>query len=245
MNEHRIDPQKVTKPIQLLAAWLVGLILVNASFLIGAQSITRPDWGSSILVIAAVVNVPVFILALFLLQTKFRPQMQEDSYYSQYLQREKKFTLESQPSAAEAVEKEVLNASALIVQSLGPAAKGQEKPIEQILRKSQNDLIAAKHSGSRTLSEIYCSPQTWLSVVREFRKFPDFIRDVEGLLEDGLVEKKYRGYRNVRLTALGQQIAQKAESDGQLFKQKSVEFWERSRERLAALEDGLEDDETY
>jgi hypothetical protein len=30
------------------------------------------------------VNVPVFIGALFLLQTKFRAQIQEDSYYAQY-----------------------------------------------------------------------------------------------------------------------------------------------------------------
>ncbi|QRF61712.1 hypothetical protein [Variovorax paradoxus] len=90
MAEHQISPEKVTKPIQLLAAWLVGLILVNASFLFSAQKITNPSWAGAVLVIAAVTNVPVFIAALFLLQTKFRPQMQEDSYYSQYLKKRKR-----------------------------------------------------------------------------------------------------------------------------------------------------------
>jgi hypothetical protein len=86
MSEKEIDPSKVTKPIQLLAAWLVGLIVINGSFLGAASQIHEPTWIPALLVIAAVVNVPVFILSLFLLQTKFRPEMQEDAYYSKYLE---------------------------------------------------------------------------------------------------------------------------------------------------------------
>lgn len=244
MTDHRINPEKVTKPIQLLAAWLVGLILVNASFLLAAQQITRPDWASSLLVIAAVVNVPIFIIALFLLQTKFRPQMQEDSYYAQYLQREKQFTMETRPSAPAAVEKEVIQASERIVQSLGPSAKGKEEPIAEILRQSQHDLLVARHGGTRTLSELYCAPETWIELVKEFGKTASFIADVEGLLEDGLAEKKYKGYRNVRLTELGRQVAQQAEANGKLFMQRKKAFWEHTRERLAKLpdsEDGSDD----
>ncbi len=37
------------------------------------------------LVIASIINVPLFLMAIFLLQTKFRPELQEDSYYSKYL----------------------------------------------------------------------------------------------------------------------------------------------------------------
>ena len=75
MIDQQFKPDKVTKPIQLLAAWLIGLIVVNGLFLLGAQQISQPTWAPALLVIAAVVNVPVFIVALFLLQTKFRPQM--------------------------------------------------------------------------------------------------------------------------------------------------------------------------
>jgi len=85
--DKQIDPQQVTKPIQLLAAWLVGLIAIDGTFLASASLITKPDWGAGLLVIAAVANVPIFLLALFLLQTRFRPEMQEDSFYARHLER--------------------------------------------------------------------------------------------------------------------------------------------------------------
>ncbi|GKW48684.1 hypothetical protein [Halomonas sp. NCCP-2165] len=85
MSTQKIEPNKVTKPIQLVAAWLVGLILVNGAFLGTAIGIGEPTWLKGTLVIASVINVPVFLGAIFLLQTKFRPQLQEDEYCSQYL----------------------------------------------------------------------------------------------------------------------------------------------------------------
>ena len=87
MSDQQIRPEKVTKPIQLLAAWLAGMILMNTAFLTAAATIQKPDWAAGVLVIAAIVNVPLFLLALFLLQTKFRPEMQEDIYYSKHLER--------------------------------------------------------------------------------------------------------------------------------------------------------------
>ena len=87
MEKHgKIEPHRITKPIQLLAAWLLGLILVNGAFLFAATQITTPDWVSGILVIASIVNVPLFLVSIFLLQTKFRPEMQEDTFYSKYLE---------------------------------------------------------------------------------------------------------------------------------------------------------------
>ena len=85
MNNQRIDPERITKPIQLLGAWLVGLLLVDASFLVAATKMDADSWQSGALTIAAIFNVPIFIGALFLLQTKFRPELQEDSYYATYL----------------------------------------------------------------------------------------------------------------------------------------------------------------
>ena len=87
MAAEQIQPEKVTKPIQLLAAWLAGLIIVNGAFLTGAANIQRPEWAAGALVIAAMANVPLFLAALFLLQTKFRPEMQEDVYYARHLER--------------------------------------------------------------------------------------------------------------------------------------------------------------
>lgn len=85
MEKNNITPEKITKPIQLLGAWLVGLLAVDGAFLIAATRMDLSSWQSGALTIAAIANVPVFIGALFLLQTKFRPELQEDSYYSTYL----------------------------------------------------------------------------------------------------------------------------------------------------------------
>lgn len=85
MEQPKITPERITKPIQLLGAWLVGLLSVDSAFLVAATQIDATTWQSGALTIAAIVNVPIFIGALFLLQTKFRPELQEDSYYSTYL----------------------------------------------------------------------------------------------------------------------------------------------------------------
>lgn len=85
MKDQQIKVQNVTKPIQLLAAWLVGLIAINGSFLGAANVIENPSWAAGLLVGASVVNVPLFLLLIFFLQTKFRAELQEDSFYSKHL----------------------------------------------------------------------------------------------------------------------------------------------------------------
>ncbi|WP_421238991.1 hypothetical protein [Aeromonas enteropelogenes] len=85
MKDDQITPEKITKPIQLLAAWLAGLVALDSCFLVAAAKIGTDTWQSGILVVAATLNVPIFLAAVFLLQTKFRPELQEDSYYSSYL----------------------------------------------------------------------------------------------------------------------------------------------------------------
>jgi hypothetical protein len=84
-TEQTIKPEKITKPIQLLGAWLAGLFSVDSCFLFAAANMESGSFESVSLVVAAILNVPLFLLAVFLLQTKFRPELQEDSYYSSYL----------------------------------------------------------------------------------------------------------------------------------------------------------------
>ena len=85
-KNQKIPVEKVTKPIQLLAAWLTGLIIIDASFLAAANTLAGPEWAIGFLIVAAVLNVPAFLVAIFLLQTKFRPEMQEDTFYAKYLE---------------------------------------------------------------------------------------------------------------------------------------------------------------
>lgn len=85
MNKQAITPEKINKPIQLLGAWLAGLFSVDSCFLFAASQMPTGSFESLALVCAAIINVPIFLMAVFLLQTRFRPELQEDSYYSTYL----------------------------------------------------------------------------------------------------------------------------------------------------------------
>jgi hypothetical protein len=87
ITEQAIKPEKITKPIQLLGAWLAGLLSVDGCFLIAAANLGAGSWESKALIVASIVNVPLFLVAVFILQTKFRPELQEDSFYSTYLSR--------------------------------------------------------------------------------------------------------------------------------------------------------------
>ena len=85
MNSQQVQPAKITKPIQLLGAWLAGLLAIDSCFLFTATNLPNDSWQASALVVASIMNVPIFLAAVFLLQTRFRPELQEDSYYSTYL----------------------------------------------------------------------------------------------------------------------------------------------------------------
>lgn len=85
MSGTKIVPEKINKPIHLLGAWLAGLFTVNGGFLVAATNMERGSFESIALIVAAIINVPLFLFSVFLLQTKFRPELQEDHYYSTYL----------------------------------------------------------------------------------------------------------------------------------------------------------------
>ncbi len=70
--------------------WMIGLLSLVGSFLTGARLLESPWWIRPFLTISAVALVPLFMVFLFLLQTKFRPQLQDDPYYSKWLEAERK-----------------------------------------------------------------------------------------------------------------------------------------------------------
>jgi hypothetical protein len=88
MSENKINAEKITKPIQLLAVWLIGLIALVGSLLTAAGTIHQPDWMPVFLAISAVSIIPMFLGLIFLLQTRYRPEMQEDLFYSKYLEKD-------------------------------------------------------------------------------------------------------------------------------------------------------------
>ena len=93
LDKPPIQPQLVTRPIQLLAAWLVGLVCLDGIFLEVALRLDARAWERGGLVVAAILNVPVFLAAMFTLQTRFRAELQDDAHYAQYLSKKTSETL--------------------------------------------------------------------------------------------------------------------------------------------------------
>lgn len=89
MTEPKIEPHRIDKPIKMLAVWFAALVLIDGSFLTAAKFLTAPAWVSPMLAIAAVAFVPMFLLAAFLMQTRFRTHLQHDRYYSEWLEKQR------------------------------------------------------------------------------------------------------------------------------------------------------------
>jgi hypothetical protein len=87
MPDTKIEPHKIKSPIQLLAVWFAALVLIDTALLTAATQISAHEWIAPTLVISAIAFVPIFLVCAIVMQTKFRPQLQEDSYYSEWLER--------------------------------------------------------------------------------------------------------------------------------------------------------------
>lgn len=81
MAQRGIEPEKVTKPIQLVAAWFATLVLLVSAFLTASSTANDPSWLPVLYGAAAVASVPFFALFVFRLQTRYRPQLLEDKYF--------------------------------------------------------------------------------------------------------------------------------------------------------------------
>jgi hypothetical protein len=223
MSTENIKPEKITKPIQLLAAWLLGLILINASFLTAASQISKPDWAAGMLLIAAVANVPTFLFSLFLLQTKFRPEMQEDTYYSKYLERKyneainnktnQKTIEEEQKATEEVVEK--------ISKELGANSQiDKKKKIETIIRDRDKQRLEKRIGESRGLSQLYMYADKWPQFVDAWQKNYDFKRDIDELLFYQVVDGSTEDLKSLKLSKLGLDLAKSLFDKEMLWNQK-------------------------
>lgn len=217
MNNHKIKPEKITRPMQLLAAWLTGLIIVDGSFLMAAAKVESPNWAPGALVIAAIVNVPLFLVSLFLLQTKFRAEMQEDVYYSKYLER--KYTTETLSTKTANVENQAEEVVKRIMKELGPELKARKEPIERIIKDSQVESVARRVGDIQVLNELFFKPNLWLNSVANWKMDMAFQNDVSTLIENGVVSMKSRDYTTCKLTDFGRKVAELAESKGILSDQ--------------------------
>ena len=103
MKTQDIQPDKITKPMQLMAVWFIALLLLETAFLMAATKISEPMWVCPTLAIAAICFVPLFLLGIFLMQTVFRKELQDDQYYSEWLRRHEEAFADFRPENAPAL----------------------------------------------------------------------------------------------------------------------------------------------
>lgn len=212
-----IVPHKITKPIQLLAAWLAGLAIVNASFLTAAGFLNTPTWLPPLLVISSIINVPIFIASLFLLQTKFRPEMQEDTFYSQYLAR--KYAPMVKIERADP-EEQLARVAEDIVKKISANAPDKQQQVVKILKQSEVEQLADTYADSRTLSELFMNFDNWPQLHEVYREDDSFQHDVVTLSAAGLVIIPDGVVRNTVLSDLGKAVAEHLKANGRLWNQK-------------------------
>lgn len=88
MTTSNIDPSKIDKPLQMLALLVVCLISLVGVFLTAGASISEPTWIKDILYITAILLVPTFLRIIFLMWTKYRPQLQDDPHFAKWCERQ-------------------------------------------------------------------------------------------------------------------------------------------------------------
>ena len=224
MAEQKITPERITRPIQLLAAWLTGLVLIDGSFLSAASVISVPSWVPGSLVIAAILNVPIFLGAIFLLQTRFRPEMQEDKYYSRYLER--KYSPNVEPLAPIDVTEYSRSLAEHLINQIGPSLSDQGGQLQRVIEKSKFEELVQRVGKSRSLSELFLRPHLWPYLVEKWEADSAFGDDLMNLRIEGVVSADERHFGSVTLTGLGRNVANLAKEKGVLWQQNNTDFWE-------------------
>lgn len=210
MSKNEIAPEKITSPIQLLAAWLVALIVVDGAFLTAAGLVSSPIWLPAVLVIAAILNVPLFLGCMFLLQTRFRPEMQSDEHYSEYLkQKDKAKILASQ--VRERMSEEGLDLVDLIqgramstssADNIRPLVAELSQSIKLLQNKRESDTSVDPES-LRALAHGELGVGNWLAAARILDEYaehrPD---DFEANFSRGVAYANARGGQQTNVHAL-------------------------------------------
>lgn len=91
MRGTRLDPERITHPFQLMAAWFAMLIILVGILLAAAAKIENPAWIPGFLVASSIVLSVLVIAAVFLMLTRFRPHLQEGKEYAEWLKDERRF----------------------------------------------------------------------------------------------------------------------------------------------------------
>ena len=178
MGNQRINAEKIAAPFQLLAAIMVFIVLLDGSFLSAAAVLERPGWLAAALTVAAIVYPLIVLVGVFVLQTRYRGQLMDDSHW---LERIREDALE----LGEAVTATNIDFTRISPATPAPSLAGEqmselesrERELEQTLR-----LVAVKNvelqdsaivDASRELAHAALARGQWLEAAGRLQPYLD------------------------------------------------------------------------
>lgn len=145
MSTSKIEPEKITNPMQLMAAWFVMLVLLVTVLLGAAAKISEPSWAAGYLVISATLLICIVIICVFLMLTKFRPNLQDSEKYAIWLKDQNKFVETTEP-------KKTVHKDKLPKLELSPDLSPQEQ-ISQLKLVRACDVVVVNSDYSQLIIE--------------------------------------------------------------------------------------------
>ena len=123
--------------------------------------------------------------------------MQEDTYYSQYL--EKKYNNSTTTTKSLNLESHFEKLTKEILSKVEGVTETQVSTVSEIVKESENEILLEQVKESRTLSELFMHPSSWGKLVDEWDDNDDFINDLNMLLTLGLANKYEKNIFKVKL----------------------------------------------
>lgn len=203
MQQQQIKPEKITKPIQLLAAWLIGLLLIESALLTASGTVSEPSWLPAMYGITAVLIIPLFLILIFLLQTRYRPEMQEDSFYSKYLDRNTMTYVEIDQNNSSEIKFEDLR------QEIEKVSQTNKARLEEIKALFENETTTSdKQETSKKINSLISESENKIDELKKIAKFsslnlkvnntlPQFDEVIESIKEIGFTSYNEFGHKTI------------------------------------------------
>lgn len=152
--------------------------------------------------------------------------MQEDSYYSDYLNSKQGGTsIKEVPKSSDGIKKSIDELSERIARLADSDPANFNEKVKELISDEKVVELSYRHFNSRTLSELYLRPQEWRCLIDEWREDSAFKRDFDQLVSDDLIVIDGDDLSGAKLTELGVSVAKYCDNESMLFAQNKPEFF--------------------
>lgn len=152
--------------------------------------------------------------------------MQEDAFYSKYLER--KYTTQSKIDSVD-LEKNIKSLAEKILGEIPKPSGLQTERVEQILKESEIGQLVDRFEDNRTLSEVFLHNDGWTEIVEAWSDDPSFQKEITDLKVSGLLTFKDDDIKRPKLTPIGKAVAERLAQDKRLWNNKNERYFPKKK----------------